>query len=103
MEQYETNLDKKRATLSVRFLALAGTKDLKTQRFEALANVPTMKAFLLAGKYLDDKEVSYAAANAVKNIASKSKEEINYTDFKNFLTKAANVFKAPATPMTVTL
>ena len=59
-----------------------------------MTDVLLIFAFLLAGKYLDDKEVSYAAANAVKNIASKSKEEINYTDFKNFLTKAANVFKS---------
>ncbi len=93
VEQYENDLEKKRYSLG-EVLSLAGTKDLKTQALNALAGVPTMKAFLLAGKYLDDKDVSYAAANAVKNIASKSKEEINYTDFKNFLTKAANVFKS---------
>ena len=92
VSEYETNLDKKRASLG-EALALANTKDLKTAALGALANVPTMKSFLLAGKYLDDKDAAYAAANAVKNIASKTKEEINYNDFKNFLTKAANVFK----------
>lgn len=92
ISDYETNLDKKRADLG-EALSLANTKDLKSTALNALAGVPTMKAFLLAGKYLDDKDASYAAANAVKTIASKTEEEINYTDLKNFLSKAANVFK----------
>ena len=90
---YEGNLDKKRADLG-EALALANTKDLKVNALSALANVPTMKAFLLAGKYLDDKDAAYTAAGAVKNIASKSKEEINYNDFKANLEKAAQIFKA---------
>ena len=92
VDQFETNPEKKRANLG-EALGLANTKDLKTKALGALAGVPTMKAFLLAGKYLGDKDASYAAANAVKNIASKTKEEINYTDLKNYLTKAADVFK----------
>ena len=94
---YETNLDKKRASIG-EALGLANTKDLKTKALNALATVPTMKAFLLAGKYLGDKDGSYAAANAVKNIASKTKEEINYDDLKNCLTKAIDVFKSTGDP-----
>ncbi|MBR4756877.1 MAG: DUF1080 domain-containing protein [Bacteroidales bacterium] len=89
----ETNLDRKRAFLG-EALGLAGTKDLKTMALNALSNVPTMKSFLLAGKYLDDKDAAYAAAGAVKNIASKTKEEINYDDLKSNLEKAVKIFKA---------
>ena len=89
----ETDLDKKR-TLLGEALGLAGTKDLKSMALNALANVPTMKSFLLAGKYLDDKDAAYAAAGAVKNIASKTKEEINYDDLKANLEKAVSIFKA---------
>ena len=88
----ETNLDKKRSLLGDA-LSLAGTKEVKTTALNALSGVPTMKAFLLAGKYLDDKDAAYAAANAVKNIASKTKEEINYDDLKANLTKAIAVFQ----------
>jgi len=90
---YENNLDKKRADLG-EALSLANTKDLKTTALKALSNVPTMKAFRLAGKYLDDKDAAYAAAGAVKNIASKTKEEIDYNTFKTNLDKAVAIFKA---------
>ena len=92
LDQYETNPDKKRAALG-EVLGITGLKGVKNLALNSLANVPTMKSFLLAGKSLDDKDAAYAAANAVKNIASKTKEEINYTDLKNYLTKAADVFK----------
>ena len=88
----ETNLERKRAYLG-EALGLANTKDLKTRALNALSGVPTMKAFLLAGKWLGDKDAAYAAANAVKNIASKTKEEINYNDLKANLTKAIAVFQ----------
>ena len=90
---HETNLDKKRSLLG-EALGLANTKDLKTRALNALAKVPTMKSFLLAGKYLGDKDAAYAAANAVKDIAAKTKEEINYDELKNYLGKAINVFKS---------
>ena len=91
VNQYETNLDKKRANLG-EVLSITNLKDIKTAALGALAGIPTMKSFLLAGKYLGDKDVAYAAANAVKNIASKTTEEINYNDLKNNLTKAIDVF-----------
>ena len=93
VKTYENNLDKKRADLG-EALSLANTKDLKTTALKALSDVPTMKAFRLAGKYLDDKDAAYAAAGAVKNIASKTKEEIDYNTFKTNLDKAAAIFKA---------
>jgi hypothetical protein len=93
VSNYEDNLDKKRADLG-EALALANTKNLKEAALKALADVPTMKAFRLAGKYLDDKDAAYAAAGALRNIASKTKEEIDYNTFKTNLEKAIKVFQA---------
>jgi hypothetical protein len=58
--------------------------------------MPFMKAFLLAAQSLDDTDASvrYAAASAVKNIASKCTEEINYDDLKRGLEKARALFAA---------
>lgn len=93
VQSFEKNLDKKRVAFA-QALSLAKTNELKDNILGALADVPTMKAFLLAGKYLDDKDAALAAADAVKNIASKTKEEINYADFKANLEKAQEVYKA---------
>lgn len=90
---YEQNLDKKRFDLKDA-LEIANTKALKTKALNALAGIPAMKAFLLAGQYLDDKDASYAAANAVKNIANKTTEEINNADYVANLEKAAKVFSS---------
>lgn len=90
---YEQDLDKKRFDLKDA-LEIANTKELKTKALNALGSVPTMKAFLLAGQYLDDKDASYAAANAVKSIANKTTEEINNADYKADLEKALKVFNS---------
>ncbi len=90
---YEQNLDKKRFDLKDA-LEIANTKALKIKALNALAGIPAMKAFLLAGQYLDDKDASYAAANAVKNIANKTTEEINNADYTANLEKAAKVFSS---------
>ena len=97
LEQGDSNPDAKRAALG-EVLNITSLKGVKTLALNALAKVPTMKSFLLAGKYLGDKDAAYAAANAVKNIASKTKEEINYTDLKNNLTKAIEVFNGTGDP-----
>ena len=97
LEQGDSKPDAKRAALG-EVLNITSLKGVKTQALNALAKVPTMKSFLLAGKYLDDKDVAYTAAEAVKNIASKTKEEINYTDLKNNLTKAIDVFNGTGDP-----
>ena len=93
LDQFETNLDKKRASLGevIGITSLKGDKELA---LKALANVPTMKSFLLAGKYLDDKNVAYAAAEAIRNLASKTNEEIDYNTLKSNLDKAKTLFKA---------
>ena len=95
VSQYETNIDKKRIDFA-KALELAQTPAVKKSILKSLASVPTMKAFLLAGKYLDDndKGVRHSAAECVRTIASKTKEEINYADLKTNLDKAVVIFKA---------
>ena len=104
VDEYETSADKKRHNLG-EVLSLAGSMEdvaartiLKKAALKSLSGVPTMKSFLLAGKYLDDKEAApfngafYEAADAVRKIAAKTTEEINYDDLKNYLTKAAEIY-----------
>ena len=93
LDQFENNPDKKRASLG-EVLGITGLKQVKELALKALANVPTMKSFLLAGKYLDDKDAAYAAAGAIRNIASKTNEEIDYNTLKSTLDKAKTIFKA---------
>jgi len=93
VQAYETDPDNQRRDYG-EVLSLAKSKGLKTAALNALAAVPTMKSFLLAGKYLGDNDAAYAAANAVKNIASKTKEEINYFDMKDCLEKASSILGA---------
>ena len=93
LDQFETNPDKKRASLG-EVLGITKLKGIKDLALKALANIPTMKSFLLAGKYLDDKDAAYAAAGAIRNIASKTSEEIDYNTFKSNLDKAKTIFKA---------
>ena len=95
VSQYETNIDKKRMDFA-KALELAKAPAVRKNILKSLASVPTMKAFLLAGKYLDDSEksVRHAAAECVRTIASKTTEEINYADLKTNLDKAVAIFKA---------
>ncbi len=95
VSKYETDLKKKCSDFA-RALDLAKTPDVKKKILGALSSVPTMKAFLLAGKSLDDsdKGVRHAAAECVKAIASKTTEEINYADLKADLEKAVEIFRA---------
>lgn len=95
VSQYETDIDKKRMDFASA-LELAQAPAVRKSVLGYLAAVPTMKAFLLAGKYLDDsdKGVRHAAAECVRTIASKTKEEINYADLKSNLDKAVVIFKA---------
>ncbi len=93
LDQFETNPEKKRASLG-EVLGITKLKGIKDLALKTLANIPTMKSFLLAGKYLDDKDAAYAAAGAIRNIASKTKEEIDYNTLKSNLDKAKTIFKA---------
>lgn len=75
-------------------LSLTDSRKIKRTVLQALGQLPTMPAFLLASQYLDDGDVKYEAAQAVKNIATKTKEEINYPELKSSLEKAASIFAA---------
>ena len=90
---YEQDADRKRFGLA-EAIGLAKDPALRVRALEQLGNLPLMKAFLLAARSLDDTnaDVRYAAATAVKKIASKCTEEINYDDFKSALGKARALF-----------
>lgn len=68
--------------------------DLQNKVLGALASTPVMPSFLLAMKYLDDPGTSYKAADAVKSIASRTTDEIDYHALKSALEKAMEVFAA---------
>lgn len=93
LSAYEKNADKKRLGLA-EAIGLARDPALRALALDKLGDMPFMKAFLLAARSLDDPDASvrYAAANAVKKIASKSTEEINYDDLQSALGKARALF-----------
>jgi hypothetical protein len=95
LSTYEQNADKKRFGLA-EAIGLAKDPALRALALGKLGDMPLMKTFLLAAKSLDDSDASvrYAAANAVKSIASKCTEEINYDDLKAALEKARALFSA---------
>lgn len=75
-------------------LDMAQTDKTKNTILKSLSKVHTMKAFLLAGKYLDNKETAYSAANTAKAIAEKTTEEIDYNQFCNILKKSSEIIGA---------
>ena len=93
LSAYEKNADKKRLGLA-EAIGLARDPALRALALDKLGDMPFMKAFLLAARSLDDTDASvrYAAANAVKKIAAKSTEEINYDDLQSALGKARALF-----------
>ena len=95
LASHEQNVDKKRFGLA-EAIGLAKDPALRVLALDKLGDMPYMKTFLLAAQSLDDTnaDVRYAAANAVRDIASKCKEEINYDDFKAALEKARALFAA---------
>ena len=89
----EKNLDSRSAKLSEAF-SLAKTVANKKTILSKLAATPTRNAFLLAGQQLDDKDLSYAAATASKEIISKTTEDIEYDVAKTNLEKCIKIFQA---------
>ncbi len=75
-------------------LQVARTAQTKKQAIAAMAGAPTQKAFNVVGKYLDDKEVAYEAAQAEKEIAAKCIDEINYEEMNKNLSKAIDIYQA---------
>ncbi|MCR5849526.1 MAG: DUF1080 domain-containing protein [Bacteroidaceae bacterium] len=88
----EKSLDNRSAKLSEAF-ALAQSADNKKNILSKLAGAPTRNAFLLAAGQLDDKDLSYDAAIAAKEIITKTTEDIEYDVVKEKLEKCINIFK----------
>ena len=89
----ERSLDNRSAKLSEAFTLAKATAD-KKEILSKLAGAPTRNAFLLAAGQLDDKELSYPAATACKEIIAKTTEDIEYDVVKTNLEKCINIFKA---------
>lgn len=92
VSRYEPDYDKRRYEIAT---ALSRSNDagFRAKALSALAAMPTMKSFLLAGSYLDS-NASIAAADAVRNIAAKTDEEIDYAHYKEYLEKAKAIYAA---------
>lgn len=93
VNRFEKSIDRKCARYE-QALALTDVVKNKNSILKSLANVPTMKAFLLAGKYFDDKDTEYQAAKTAKTIATTTKDDIDYDDLQTILKKALAVFKS---------
>ena len=93
VQAYETDPDAKLMGYA-RALELAPNAAVTQQILLALSQLPTRKAFLLAGRYLDDPELGTRAqaAHVVRRIASKTTEKIDYEDLKTLLGKARVLF-----------
>ena len=96
MGNYQKNVDSRYEGLNTA-MQLAKTDDQKKTILNFLGNTPTRNAFLLAGKYLDDKNLGYNAAVAEKDIINKTTEDIEYDVVKENLTKASALYKAHGT------
>ena len=96
MGNYQKNADARYEGLNTA-MQLAKTDDQKKVILNFLGNTPTRNAFLLAGKYLDDKNLGYNAAVAEKDIINKTTEDIEYDVVKENLTKASALYKAHGT------
>ena len=93
VQKYEADNNRKLAAFA-KAISLSKDASTKSKIVDRLATVPTMKAFLLASKLLDSKETEYRSAYAVKDIAMKCTEEIDYNAYTKALTKAADVLRA---------
>ena len=96
MGNYQKNADSRYEGLNTA-MQLAKSDDQKKAILNFLGKTPTRNAFLLAGKYLDDKALGYTAATAEKDIINKTNEDIEYNIVKENLTKAMDRYKAHGT------
>ena len=93
---YQKNADARYDGLNAA-MQLAKSDDQKKVILDFLGKTPNRNAFLLAGKYLNDKNLGYDAAVAEKNIINKTNEDIEYEVVKENLTKAMALYKANGT------
>ncbi len=86
----ETDFSKKVGLLS-EVLGLTTEPSKKADILSVVGSIPTRKAFTLAGDYLDDTDrgVRRQAAYAVKNIADKCQDELDYDKMKSAFEKGA--------------
>lgn len=96
MGNYQKNADARYDGLNTA-MQLAKTDDQKKVILNFLGKTPNRNAFLLAGKYLDDKNLGYDAAVATKDIINKSTEDIEFDVVNTNLTKAMALYKAHGT------
>jgi hypothetical protein len=96
MGNYQKNADSRYEGLNTA-MQLAKSDDQKKVILNFLGKTPNRNAFLLAGKYLDDKNLGYDAAVAEKDIINKTNEDIEYEVVKENLTKAMALYKAHGT------
>lgn len=73
---------------------LGMTQDVyvRVKAVDAIGQFPLRSAFILAASCLDDPQTAYPAACAVKNIAAKTEEELDYHGEKEALEKARTIF-----------
>ncbi|MCF0168612.1 MAG: metallophosphoesterase, partial [Bacteroidales bacterium] len=93
--RHETDLGKKSFELA-RVIKLSGDARQKARILGEIANIPTMKAFLNAGSFIDsdNEDIAYAAADALRKIAAKTEEELDYGTMTEYLGKAQTIFRA---------
>ncbi len=88
-----TDLDDRCARL-VEALGLTNDNNIKKDIIGKLSATPTMPAFINVSKYLQDKELGLTAALAVKDIAGKCVEELDYNQLRESLTAAMENLKS---------
>ena len=96
MGNYQKDADARYEGLNTA-MQLAKSDDQKKVILSFLGKTPNRNAFLLAGKYLDDKNLGYDAAVATKDIINKSTEDIEFDVVNTNLTKAMALYKAHGT------
>ena len=94
--KYQRNVDSRYDGLNAA-MQIAKSDDQKKTILDFLGSTPNRNAFLLAGKYLDDKNLGYDAAVAEKDIINKTTEDIEYEVVKENLSKAMALYKAHGT------
>lgn len=89
--RHDGNIDSK-AFKYIQALELAESAKARNSIIVSLQDVPVMKAFLEAGKFLDDPAVSYSAALTAKSIAARCIDDIDYDCYREILEKARDIF-----------
>lgn len=90
---FETDADSRYNCLYNAY-AVAKDKENRELVISSLGNTPILSSFVLVGKALDDAEVAYPSALALREIAEKCVDDIDYNMLSDRLTKAQEVLRA---------